>query len=208
MKTLRIWEKMLIEDRKIVTSDEIRELSEQLGKEPKQSLNYLQRHGFITRILRGIFYVKSYEERMKGQAECSLYDMLAMALETKGVRKWYFGMETALKFNLMTHEYFTVDRVITDSFRTTKVIKINGADFYFIKWSIRHFKRGILKKGLVRYSDKEKTVLDLIYRDYLNGKERFMDAYSEYGDQLSKETFMDYLSDFPPGFREAVEGMV
>jgi predicted transcriptional regulator of viral defense system len=208
MKTLLIWEKMLIEDRKIVTSDEIRELSEQLGKEPKQSLNYLQRHGFITRILRGIFYVKSYEERKKGQAECSLYDMLAMALETKGVRKWYFGMETALKFNLMTHEYFTVDRVITDSFRTTKVIKINGTNFSFIRWNERHFDRGIVTNGRIRYSDKEKTVLDLIYRDYLNGKEKFTDAYSEYVDQLSKERFMDYLSDYPPRFREAMEGMI
>ena len=126
MKTTLIWKKMLINESKIVTSAEIRNLARDLNKDEWGSLDYLQKHGYIYRILRGIYYIKNADERERNFFEQSVFEMVSNALKLKGVKHWYFGLETALKLNEMTHEYFTINYVMTDSFRTTKVIDILG----------------------------------------------------------------------------------
>lgn len=95
--------------------------------------------------------------------------MVANALELKGVRTWYFGLETGLHLNGMENEFTDVVTVITDSFRTTKVIRILDSKFHFIKWGSKRFGFGEIEneKG-VRRSDKEKTFLDLIYKRFSN----------------------------------------
>ncbi len=74
--------------------------------------------------------------------------MISKALKIKGVKHWYFGLETALKINNMTHEYFTMNFVITDSYRTTKIINILDTKFQFLKWSQKHFTFGIEQKNI------------------------------------------------------------
>ncbi len=208
MKASLIWERLLVEDRRMVTSKEIGELAEEMSKDPDQVIDYLQSNDYIVRVLRGIFYVKSHEERGRGVLERSLYEIVAMALEMKGVRRWYFGLETALKLNLMTHEHFVVDYVLTDSYRTTKTIRIMGTAFRFIKRGDRHFRRGILRKGVLRYSDPERTVLDLAYREYLRTKEPtvFMSPVVEHREVIDVGRLRELLQNYPPGFRRRMEG--
>ena len=43
------------------------------------------------------------------------FEIIKNGLIIKGVKKWYFGLETALKLNNMTNEYFTIDYVVNDS---------------------------------------------------------------------------------------------
>jgi predicted transcriptional regulator of viral defense system len=167
MKTSIIWEKLMVEGQRIATSEQIQHLSNQIEKKYPRSLKYLQEKKYIYRILKGIFYVKSPEERERNYFQLSQFEMISMALQIKGVKNWYFGLETALKINNMTHEYFTVNYVITDSYRTTKIIQILDSKFKFIKRRKENFKFGIIKKNGLRYSDKEKTVLDLTYQRYL-----------------------------------------
>ena len=207
MKASLVWERFIVDDRRMVTSGDIRELSEEMSRDPDQVIDYLQQNGYIVRILRGIFYVKSIEERERKVYERSLYEIVAMALEKKGVRRWYYGLETALKLNLMTHEYFMVDYVLTDSYRTTKTIRIMDSAFRFIKRGDRHFGRGIVRKGMIRFSDPERTVLDLAYREYLNRKEApvYLSSIEEYGDAVDKGRMRDLVEDYPPGFRKCVE---
>ncbi len=207
MRASLIWEKFIIDSRKIVTAEDIGKMSVEISKDKDQVIDYLQHNGYIVRILKGIFYVRSIEERRRRTYEHTLYQMVAMALEVKGVRKWYFGLETALKFNAMTHEYYLIDYVLTDSYRTTKVIKILDTDFRFIQRGKRRFDKGIkIEKG-IRYSLPEKTVLDLSYRSYLNTrkKEMYLSPIREYRDSVNLELLWDYLDSYPPGFREGVE---
>lgn len=208
MKTSLIWDRFLVEDRRMVTSKEIGEMAREISKDPDQVIDYLQSNDYIVRVLRGIFYVKSHEERGRGVLERSLYEIVAMALEVKGVRRWYFGLETALKLNLMTHEYFVVDHVLTDSYRTTKTIRIMGTAFRFIRRGERHFRQGIVRKGILRYSDPERTVLDLAYREYLRSKESSMvkSPVEEYTDTIDAGRLRVLLDDYPPGFRKRLEG--
>ena len=114
----------MIDGHKIASSEDIRKLARSIKRSEERSLSYLQEEGYITRIFRGIFYVKSPDEREKGYFRKSIYEIVAMGLEFKGVEKWYFGLETALKLNNLAHEYFDINYVITDSYRTTKIIKI------------------------------------------------------------------------------------
>jgi predicted transcriptional regulator of viral defense system len=206
MKTPIIWKKLIIGKRRMTTSAEIRKLSRRVGKDGQRSLRYLQEHGYICRVLRGIFYVKSPEEREREFFELSVYEMVSKALGMKGVKDWYFGLETALKLNNMTQEYFTVDFVITDSYRTTKVIDLLGKRFQFLRRAEKHFKFGILRKKGLRYSDREKTVLDMVYWRFQKDRdaEETISPLHEYGEPLDRELMRSYLVNYPRGFRETV----
>jgi predicted transcriptional regulator of viral defense system len=203
MKTPLIWEKLVIDGRRMVTTVEVHRLAVQLGKDPERSLRYLQEHEFLCRVLRGIFYVRGHEERGKGFTRSSIYEMVSEALRMKGVRNWYFGLETALKLNNMTHEYYTVDFVITDSYRTTKVIEIAGVRFQFLKWSKRHFGYGIVRKKLLRCSDMEKTLIDMAYKRYLDTKDAgyLSELIHEHGSGIDAGRLAKYLEEYPVGFR-------
>ena len=119
MEAPLIWKKLVIDEKKIVTSEEILALAEMIGRDGWRSVKYLQTQGYILRILKGIFYVRGIEERERGGFDPSIYMMVATALRKKGVKNWYFGMESGLKFNMMTHEYFNTEYVIMGSYRTT-----------------------------------------------------------------------------------------
>jgi predicted transcriptional regulator of viral defense system len=210
MRASIIWEKFLVDNRKIVTSGEIGELADEILKDTDQVIDYLQRNRYIVRILKGIFYVKSLEERERKKYDNSLYDMVAMALQKKGVKNWYYALETALKLNTMTHEYYMIDYLITDSYRTTKVIKILDTSFKFIKRGKEHFRRGIKREKRIRYSDPEKTVLDLAYRDYLKTKNKkiYLPTIAEYKDRIDNNRVKNYLIYYPPGFRNSLEDRI
>ena len=210
MKTTVIWKKFLVEGKRIVTSGEIHALANEIGRAEKRSLYYLQEEEYIVRILRGIFYVKTIEEREKGIIATSIYDLVAMALKKKGVKHWYFGLETALKLNNMTHEYFMIDYVISDSYRTTKVINIMNSRFKFIQRAIRFFDLGINKEKTIRYSGPEKTCLDLSYRSYLSTKSEdvYLLPMIEYKNALNLELVKSYLEVYPPKFRKGIRGIL
>ncbi len=210
METPLIWRKLLVDGKRIATSEEIRSLAKEIGRDEWRSVKYLQTHEYIVRVLKGIFYVKSIEERTKKTYDTSIYEMVAMALKEKGVKNWYYGLETALKLNLMTHEYYMIDYVITDSFRTTKIIKILNTEFGFIKRGEKHFREGIIRDRTIRYSDREKTVLGLAYRDYLKKKkpELYLGHYKEYEGQLDHEKIQRYLAPYPKRFKMSVEDLL
>ena len=210
MRASLVWEKLLIEKKKMVTSWEIRELAKEISKDKDQLIDYLRRNEYLERILRGIFYVKSLEERERHTYEYPIYERVGMALKEKGVKNWYYGLETALKLNTMTHEYFMIDYVITDSFRTTKVISIAGQSFRFIKRGGKHFKDGITKERRIRYSIPEKTVLDIAYRSYLQTKKEalYIETIKEYNDRLDGKKARKLLAPYPKKFRETVEALL
>ncbi len=198
MKTSMIWKKLVVDNQRIITSNEILDMSKKLGKEYPRSLSYLQENGYIFRILRGIFYVKSPEERERGFFQDSVYEMVSNALNLKGVENWYFGLETALKLNNMTQEYFTINYVITDSYRTTKVIQILNSSFQFLKWNRKYFEFGIVKSNGLRFSDKEKTVLDLIYRRYRKNRDLdiIISPLVEFIGILDRKKLNNYLGNY------------
>ena len=121
---------------------------------------------YLITIFRGVYYLKDYEEKKLNSLKYSPYELLALGLEKKNV-KWYFGLNTALKFLGLTHEVFPINIVINDKFNRTKPMKIAGSNFFFIKlkpslfFDIKKEKTG--NNVFLYFSDLEKTLLDLIY---------------------------------------------
>ncbi len=143
-----------------------------------------------------------------------MYEMVAAGLEIKGATPWYFGLDTALKLNGMTHEFFNADQVISGSLKTTRAINVQGTSFRVIKWSKDLFIPGsIISKPtkhdvIIRYSNKEKTVLDLAYRRYLDGASEcyVQGAINNYQDQLLDDRMREYLAFYPCKFIAGLVG--
>jgi len=205
-----IWKKLVIKNIKIATSQEIKILSKELNKDYDKVVHYLQKYGYIYRIFKGVFYIKTPNEIKLGRFDLSPYEILSQALKIKGVKNWYFGLETALKINKMTHEYFTVDYIISDQYRTTKAIHILNRDFKFIKWRDSLTTFGIISsKSKLRYSDKEKTVLDIAYREKLNNSEdRAISIIKEYSEMTDKIKIREYLEHYPQVIKTLLQGHI
>ncbi len=146
--------------------------------------------GYLLTIFRGIYYLKSYDEKKFNTLKYSAYELLSLGLNKKGI-KWYFGLNTALKFLGLTHEVFPVSIVINDKFNRTKSMKIAGSSFLFIKLKPSLFfaiKEEKTSNNIpLYYSDLEKTLLDLIYlkktidlREYKFNKSLFLKESTKY----------------------------
>lgn len=197
---------LLAEGDKLVTSDRVMRATKSLNKPYVRSLRYLLEHGYLMRIFRGVFYVNSEEERESGTQNRPLLRIVSEALALKSVKHWYLGLETALRINGLTHEYFAVNYVITDSYRTTKVIKIGDSKFQFLRWSAAHFASGITRRFDLKFSDREKTILDLVYKRYLDTRDEriAISPIVEYGGMLDNSRLSLYLEEYPKKVREMV----
>jgi len=177
-----IVKKLELMEKKFITRDGLRGYCKELNLDYYTAIRYLTSNGYLIRILRGIFYVKSIEEKRLKRVEIGHIEAIREALKIKGVKNWYFGLETAVKLNNLTHEYFTVESVINDSIFRPRPIEILGTKVKFIKISKELFKFG-LKGEEFKYSDAEKTVLDMIY----------LGKYNNYSEEEIKNRVLDLI---------------
>jgi len=191
--------KMRIENREFVTSEDLMEYCKPLGLKYDAVIRYFMKKGYLLRIFRGIFYVKSLEELKLGRSKYSYLELVAKGLELKKVKNWYFGLHTALKLNNMTHEHFTIDEVVNDRIFRAKPMKIVGYNFKFIKLSPSLLNFGIIKRNGIRHSDPEKTILDFIYIWRYNGipEDKIVIDVSEWAKGISKSKLRKYANNYP-----------
>ena len=161
--TLRILVKKLeLLRRKFIVREELKSYCKDLKLDYYTSIMYLTSNNYLVRILRGIFYVKSIEERKLNKMYISFEEAISEAMKIKGVKRWYFGLESALKLNNITHEYFAVETVVSDKLSRPNPFKIMGRKVRFVKLNKTLIGFGVIKNKF-NYSDAEKTVLDFIY---------------------------------------------
>ena len=185
-----IVEKLAIDNKKFIVVDEIKDYCRKLSLNYLPTIKYLLRNKYLARIFRGIFYVYSIEERKLGKSEMNIFEILKEALKIKGVKNWYFGLKSGLKFNNLTHEYFTIDYIINDKIFRAKPITIMGRRVKFYKLSKKMFSFGIIKKN-INYSDSEKTLLDLLYLKHYSKEE-----FEEIAKELSETKLIKYAKNY------------
>ena len=190
--------KLMIESKKLVTREEIKEYSSYLKISYESAIGHLLSNRYLDRIFRGIFYVNDANERQLGKSKMTFYEILKEALKIKGVEKWYFGLETALKFNNLTHEYFTIDFIISDKLKRPNPMKIRGHKVRFISVKKDLLLFGI-KKSSIPYSDTEKTVLDIIYLGNYNGLTglQIKNKIIDYLPSCNKNKLSNYAKKYP-----------
>jgi len=200
MKTDILLRKLRMENREFLTSKELRAYCKSLKLDYDIAMRHLVPRGYIVRIFKGIFYLKSLEELELARPEYSHLELVAKGLELKRVKLWYFGLHTALKLNNMTHETFAVEDVINDKLFRVNPFTIAGYRFKFSRLSPALLTFGIRKaENGVRYSDPEKTILDFIYVWRYNGipPERIRADVAGWAKGVPKEKLRRYARKYP-----------
>lgn len=191
---------------KVITREELGKLSTYLKVDDVDYLvNYLIQYGYIIRILRGLYYVKTPVE-FSFKSSPTIYKLLSLGMN-KITKNWYFGLFTALVLNGLTHEHYTTIFVINDKIARTKLIHINGTPVRIIKTKRGLFDFGITKKNGMRISDLEKTLLDFLYFGNYGtiSKELALRIWREYKDNADWKKLKKYLEKYPESIAKVVE---
>mgnify|MGYP001061518941 CR=1 FL=1 len=202
--------KLRIEGKSFITSRELKAYCKPMKLDYGTVVRYFAGRGYLVRVFRGIFYVKSVEESELGRSKYNHLELVAKGMELKNVKNWYFGLHTALKLNKVTHEHFAVEDVVSDVLFRANPVTIAGYKFKFIKLSPSLITFGIRKAESIRYSDPEKTVLDFIYIWRYNGvpTEKIAADVSEWARHVSKEKLRSYANKYPKTVAEIAESVV
>jgi len=200
--TLKILvEKLARSSKKFTTDSEIKEDCKKLSISYYTAIRYLISNKHLARVFKGIFYIYSLEERKLGKSEMNLYKILAEAIKLKGIKKWYLGLETSLKLNNLTHEYFTIEFVLNDKIFRAKPITIMGKKVKFYKISPKLMNQGIFFKNYP-FSNPEKTALDLFYLRHYD-----FSNFEELAEKLNKKKLKEYSKNYDKRTIKAVESL-
>jgi len=193
-----IIEKLWRNEKKFITREELKGYSRMLKLPYESVIGYLLSNKYIIRILRGIFYVKSIEEKKKNIVNISFYNAITEALKIKKVNKWYFGLESAIKLNNLTHEYFSIDYIISDKLKRPRSIEILGHKIKFISIKKELLNFGI-KKDKIPYSDTEKTILDIVYFSIYNNlsEPEIKNKIGDYMPKCNRKKLKEYSKYYP-----------
>jgi predicted transcriptional regulator of viral defense system len=187
------------------TKDEIKEACKRFDANPDNTTNYMISYGYLVRILRGLYYVKTFEE-FELRKSPDIYKILFLSLNKLNV-KWYFGLYTGLRLNGLTHEFFDTIFVLNDQIYRPKEIKIAGEKVKFLKLSSKLVDFGVVNESDKRFSDVEKTLLDLIYisryRSVPEG--RIISMIGDYGKRVRNDKVLEYLRFYPKAVEKVVK---
>jgi len=199
--------KLLMDKERYLSEEKLKVHCKRLGIPYINAIKYLGKYHYIKRILRGFFYVPTIEERKLKTGGPNLSEAIARAMEYKKVKNWYFGLETAIKMNAITHEYFTIDYVVSDIIFRPKPMEIFGRRVKFVKLNKKLFGFGIKKAGTIPYSDLEKTILDLIHLKKYAGRpnKAIRDYLIEWADEADKNKMKKYSKHYSKSVRKALE---
>ncbi len=202
---------LINDDKKFVVSKDLESVCNKYNLNYNKTRRLLLNAGSMITIFRGVFYVKDYNEKKTGVIEYSPDELIAKGLELKGIRNWYFGLKSGLKFLNVTHEYFTRTWILNDTMKR-KLRGLAGASYEFVKMKRNLFEFGIktekTKNGfLIKYSDREKTLLDIAYLYKKKGKSDYTakQIFLEYEENLDKERLFDYSKKYPKTIQKLVK---
>ncbi|MBN1859833.1 MAG: hypothetical protein JW840_00070 [Candidatus Thermoplasmatota archaeon] len=201
--------KLYLDKKEFATSEELKHYCNKLGINYENTIRNLIARGHLIRIFKGVFYIKSLEEKELGKTTYSYHELIAHGLALKHITAWYFGLSTALKLNQMTHESFAVDHIINDTLFRARPMTIAGHSIKVYKLSRDLLTFGVKTQKNYCYSDPEKTILDFLYLWRYNGvpEERIRLDLSEYITNVSKPKLKRYAQYYPQTVRTMVEGL-
>jgi predicted transcriptional regulator of viral defense system len=190
---------------RVANKEEVERVCDKFGVNAGNTINYMINYGFFVRILRGLYYVKTIEE-FKFKKALDAYRLISLGMEKLRV-DWYFGLYTSLRLNGLTHEFFDTIFVLNDEIFRPKEIRVSGEKVKFIKLKSKLFGFGIFNKNGIKFSDPEKTLLDLIYVfKYRNvAEERIISTVEDYFKKLEKKKLREYLKFYPKSVLRVVE---
>jgi len=201
--------KLLLRKDRFISNIEIEGYCKILDIKYDKAINYLLKYKYLKRIMRGFFYAPTIEERKLKTFRITHLEAISHAMEHKNIKKWYFGFDTAIKLNKLTHEYFAIDYVVSDKIFRSKPIIIFGHKVKFIKLKRELFGFGTTKEKYLVYSNIEKTILDMIYTDKYAGKSnaKIKDDVIDLVEYASKNKLAKYSKYYSKSVRKFLEDL-
>jgi len=211
MTVNRILDKLWQDGNEFVSLKKLEKDSKNLYYNYNNMIKYLISRGFLFKILNDTFYVKSQEEAnsVSKDLKYSSLELISKALNFLDVDNWYFGLYTALKFHDISFNNNNSDYLLFSNIRTAKKqITVCGQKCKFIRLRPLLFKFGIKKKGNeVRYSDLEKTILDLMYLWHTSNmpNHKIKSEILKYFKLGKINTIKEYCSHYPESIQQLVD---
>jgi len=186
------------EKKVFITRDELMEYSKRYHYPFRNVINYLTSQQSLIELFGDLYYIKSHKEVKNEELDRTFFQLLIDALEKKGITNSYFGLHTALKLNNMIDKDTGTIYLILDRNFNNPSLELNGRQFNFIKLNQNLFSFGIIEDG-IRYSDPEKSILDLTLLWNYNGKHerRIFLEISNYKKFLSLDKLRNYAGHYP-----------
>lgn len=182
---------------KAVRKTSIEDVCKKFETDPKYYINYMVSYKYLIRIVKEVYYVKTSDE-FSSKKSINVHKIVSLGLEELGVN-WYFGLSTALRMNGATHEYSDTVFVVNNEIYRNKEVRIAKSRVKFIKIIPKLTGFGIVAEEGMRYSDLEKTLLDMIYlskyRSVPEGKIAL--AVEEYAKGVDRRKVNEYLKSYP-----------
>ncbi len=191
---------------KVITKGELREICRRFGESFEYIVNYYISQGYLVRILRGVYYVKTLEEYKFGKTPEPM-TLIAKAMN-KLKLKWYFGLYTALRLNGATYEYYSRIFLVTPVITRPRPVTVLGERVQFVRLKESLLGFGVVKRGEIQYSDLEKTLLDFIYLKRYNKRLNADAVVKEYIAKMEKEKLIEYSKAYPKSVQREVEAVV
>lgn len=195
----RILNQLSKENKEFYSSEEVKNHCDDLYVDYKRTMDYLISRGYLVQIIDDIYYMKSLNEKNKNKLRYSILEMVAKSLKVKRIKNWYFGLYTALNVNEINHDHHDEFLyLVNDQILKEQPINILGEKFRFLKFKNTLFNFGILKNK-IRYSDHEKTVLDLLYLWEYNhiNENKILIELSKILEGVSVEKILKYSQYYP-----------
>lgn len=201
-----VWEILARRGARTATTSEIRTLAQKAHMEPAHVVRHLRRGGRLVPLFRGLYYVPSPEEVELGALEPGHLKLFAIAAAARGMRRWYFGLGTALRHHGLTHEFTLDEFVINGDLYRIRGVPIGGRRFVILRWSPRLLGFGLDRLKGFAMSDPEKTVLDLAYRDLWSARRSNSSsgAWRDYIGSVRPTVIRRYLPRYPVEVGEEV----
>jgi len=203
----RVLKKIKQDNKEFVSSEELQDYSKDLYFDYRTISDYLLTRGYLLNILDNIYYVKTEEEILQNKLKYSILELVAKGLNIKKVKNWYFGLYTALNINNVEYEHDNeFVYLINDQILKANPTKILGENFRFLTFKNVLFKFGIINNK-IKYSDHEKTILDLIYLWQYNhmNDSRILIETSKLIKGISKEKIIEYSQYYPESNRKILK---
>ena len=166
---------------------------------------YMLSRRYILRVLRGFFYVRTFDEIARGV----MPDIYVVLSKTMGLitDNWFFGLYTALMLTGATHEYFPVYYIINDRLYRPKDINVIGHRVRILKFSKKLFGFGVISRGCMKLSDLERTIIDLAYwmRYRLIPVDVIVSMLRQYSKHVNKARVYEYLNNYPKSLRVIID---
>jgi len=112
-----------------------------------------------------------------------------------------------LTLNRLTHEHFDVIFVVNDSIFRSKEIRVAGERVKFLKLKKGLFGFRVIEKDVIKFSDPEKTLLDLVYISRYRSlpKEKIESIVEEYSEKIDSNRVRAYLKFYPKTVGEVMK---